>query len=179
MGFIDTADSSVWAGWSPIELLDHLEQTHHLYLRYALPRVTDLHRRVTRAHGWEYPELFTVGELFEELRLDLEPHVAKEERVLFPLVRELVAATSLPSFDCGSIRSPIEAMLRDHAQSRDLFAQLSEASHGYVVPSAAADEHRALFAALAHLDQDTRVHHRKENDVLFPAVLELEAHLAR
>lgn len=56
-------------------------------------------------HGERHPELTEVRTLFGALRADLEPHLMKEERILFPMVRELVTATTAPSFRCGS--SPI------------------------------------------------------------------------
>lgn len=172
------ADPGGWRARNPLELIDHLEQTHHHYLRSELPRITELHRRVTRAYAWEYPELVTIGDLFEELRLDLEPHVAKEERVLFPLVRRLLSSASRPVFDCGSISNPISVMLREHEENRDRFRLLNRAAQGYAVPEGASDHHRALLAALSQLECDTEVHHRKENEVLFPAVVQFEARLA-
>ena len=98
--------------------------------------------------------------------------------MLFPLVRALCSASSLPAFDCGSITSPIAVMRREHDLNRDLFAQLHEASSGYFAPPGASEHHRELLGALAILERDTAVHHRKENDVLFPAVVELERRLS-
>ncbi len=176
--YTDLSAISIWRARPAVELIDHLEQTHHHYLRAELPRITELHRRVTRAYRWEYPELEAIGDLFEELRLDLEPHVAKEERVLFPLARRLCNASHRPAFDCGSIANPISIMLREHDLNRDLFRQLHDASFGYQVPVGASEHHRELLDSLARLEHDTELHHGKENEILFPAIVSLETELS-
>ena len=103
---------------------------------------------------------------------------AKEERVLFPMIRELAAAERPPSFHCGSLRNPISVML---ARARRAPASSSPAAP----PDrrlrsrrpTAAPATRRCFAGLAELEADTHLHIHKENNVLFPAVVALEAAL--
>ena len=64
-------------------------QTHHTYLKEALPRLAALLDKVVNAHVARHPELTTVRELFGELRADLEPHLMKEEQVLFPMIKQI------------------------------------------------------------------------------------------
>ena len=169
--------STDWDGLGPAALLAHLESTHHAFVRAELPRLSSLGRRVAAQEGDRHGELHEVVELYEELRLDLGPHLMKEERVLFPLVRELVQATRRPSFHCGSIANPIAAMVAEHAQTTRLMARLRQATLGYLLGDDASDELHEFYGSLAALDADTRVHIHKENEVLFPAVLALEASL--
>ena len=77
-------------------LVDHIEATHHAYLRDALPRLVALADKVAEVHGANHPELATVADLVHELRADLEPHLLREERVLFPMIRDLATATPAP-----------------------------------------------------------------------------------
>lgn len=72
--------------------------------------------------------------LYDELRDELEPHLAREEQVLFPMIRELAAAETAPTFHCGSLRNPISVMLREHDRTGELLEQLRSAADGYVVP---------------------------------------------
>lgn len=167
-----------WSAMGPAELVDHLEATHHAYLHDALPRLSSLVDKVTSVHGQRHPELAEVRSLFEELRGDLEPHLMKEERVLFPMVRELAAATTAPSFHCGSLGNPIGVMRAEHDTAGDLLARLRSATDGYSVPDDGCASYRALYAGLAELEADTHLHVHKENNVLFPAVLDAEQTLA-
>jgi regulator of cell morphogenesis and NO signaling len=134
--------------------------------------------KVESVHGDRHPELHEVRRLVEAIRADLEPHLRKEEQVLFPMVRELAAATSAPSFHCGSLRNPITVMGIEHDRAGDLLAELRAATRHYRTPEDGCASYRALYAGLAELEADTHLHVHKENNVLFPAALAAERALA-
>lgn len=167
-----------WATMSVGELVDHLERTHHRYLWDELPRLSALVDKVLSVHGGRHPELAEIAACFATIRTDLEPHLTKEERVLFPMVRELDASPTTPDFHCGSLRNPISVMLAEHDTVGELLARLRELTDGYQAPADACASYTALFAGLAELEADTHLHVHKENNVLFPAVVELEARSA-
>ena len=100
-----------WASMGPGELVDHLESTHHAYLHRELPRLDALAEKVAGVHGSRHPELMDVLADVRELRDELEPHLMKEERILFPLIRELVAATAI-----GQPRTPARGTRHGHAR---------------------------------------------------------------
>jgi regulator of cell morphogenesis and NO signaling len=167
-----------WASMSPGALVDHLETTHHAYLHAELPRLSALADKVTGVHGPNHPELVKIQQTYETIRADLEPHLVREERVLFPMIRELDGATSAPQFHCGSLRNPISVMLREHDEVGDLLATLRHLTDGYQTPADGCASYQALFDGLAALEADTHRHVHKENNLLFPAVVALEADLA-
>ena len=169
------AGSEGWTSMSPTELVDHLEATHHAYLREALPRAAVLADKVASVHAERHPELAVVSGLVAELRAELEPHLLKEERILLPMIRELGAATQTPQFHCGSLANPIRVMAFEHDTAGDLLARLRAATSGYAVPDDGCASYQALYVTLAELEADTHLHVHKENNVLFPAVLDAEA----
>jgi regulator of cell morphogenesis and NO signaling len=174
---LDTApggEIAPWATFGPAELVDHLEASHHTFLHEELPRLTALADKVAQVHGGRHPELLEVQRLYGELRDDLEPHLAKEERVLFPVIRELASADTAPTSHRGTLRNPISVMLREHDHAGELLAQLRAATDGYVVPDDACASYTALYTGLEELEADTHLHVHKENNLLFPAVIELE-----
>ncbi len=173
---LDDGPAPDWVPMSPALLVDHLEATHHAYLHAELPRIEALADKVVGVHGARHPELVEVARLCTSLREDLEPHMAKEERVLFPMVRELASAVSPPSFHCGSVANPISMMMREHEQTGSILEALRSQTDGYHAPDDACASYRALYEALDALEADTHLHIHKENNVLFPAVLELEKH---
>jgi regulator of cell morphogenesis and NO signaling len=168
-----------WATMPPAELVDHLEATHHEYLREALPRLGALADKVATVHGERHPELADLRSLFVELRADLEPHLVKEERILFPMIRDLATATTAPSFHCGSLANPIRVMLTEHDVAGDLLARMRAASADYLVPADGCASYQALYVGLAELEADTHLHVHKENNVMFPAVIAAESALTR
>lgn len=166
-----------WAAMAPEQLVDHLELTHHAYLKDALPRLGALADKVLSVHGEHHPELVDVRATFAALRDDLEPHLMKEERILFPMIRQLATATSAPTFHCGTLANPIRVMESEHDLAGELLARLRSLTGGYSVPGDGCASYRALYAGLAEVEADTHLHVHKENNLLFPEVLAAEAAL--
>ena len=88
------------------ELADHIVQTHHAFLRDELPRLFDLMEKVVAAHGAGHPELTKLGNTFSGIREELESHMIKEERILFPLIKQLELAQRLFRSTAGPSRTP-------------------------------------------------------------------------
>lgn len=177
LALADASDPALWADLGPAELVDHLEATHHVYLHRELPRLAALADKVVGVHGARHPELTDVQRTYTELQADLEPHLAKEERVLFPMIRELAAADEPLAFHCGSLRNPISVMLAEHDRVGALLADLRERTDHYTAPSDACASYDALYVGLAELEADTHQHVHIENNLLFPAVVTLEERL--
>jgi regulator of cell morphogenesis and NO signaling len=171
-------DAPEWVAMDLVQLVDHLEATHHRYLHEELPRLSALVAKVVGVHGDRHPELHQVQQTYEALRSELEPHLAKEEQVLFPMVRELAAATTTPSFHCGTLTNPIRVMLMEHDSAGELLAELRTLTADHVPPADGCASYRTLYASLADLEADTHLHIHKENNVLFPAVVAKEQELA-
>jgi regulator of cell morphogenesis and NO signaling len=175
------SDALPWATMTIVELVDHIEATHHRYLWDELPRLTALLTKVVGVHGTRHPELTDAADALAEVRADLEPHLTKEERVLFPAIRELAAAdarsVAQPTFPFGSVTNPISVMMREHDRAGDLLTRLREVTDDYQVPADGCASYRACFEGLAELEADTHLHVHKENNLLFPAVVQLEEKL--
>ena len=172
---IGGSDAAPWSTMSADALVDHLVGTHHRYLWEELPRVTALVDKIVSVHGSRHTELVDVADCFARIRADLEPHMLKEERVLFPMIRELAGSSGLPSFHCGSLRNPISVMLSEHDAVGDLLAQLRRLTDGYTPPADGCATYAACYTAMGEIEADTHLHIHKENNVLFPLVVRLEA----
>ena len=172
---IGGSEAAPWTTMTADALVGHLEATHHRYLWDEMPRVTALVDKIVSVHGGRHPELVDVAACFAQIRADLEPHMLKEERVLFPMIRELAASTGLPSFHCGSLRNPIAVMLGEHDAVGDLLATLRRLTDGYTPPADGCATYAACYTAMAEIEADTHLHIHKENNVLFPLVVRLEA----
>ena len=157
-----------WATMGMVQLVDHVEATHHRYLWEELPRLVMLADRVVEVHTRQHPELADVERLVAELRADLEPHLTKEEQVLFPLIRRLAVAESRSHAQLDRAEQPIKVMLAEHDRVGELLAALRAITHDYRPPADACGSYRALLAGLEDLEADTHLHVHKENNVLFP-----------
>lgn len=165
-----------WAQRGPVALAEHIVGTHHRYLYGELPELEKLADKVASVHGERHPELAEVCRLVSELQGDLWPHLAKEERVLFPAISAL--AQGRQPFGPGSVASPIGVMTAEHESVGGLLQQLRSFTAGYQAPAEACASYRLLYQRLAALEADTHLHILKENSFLFPAAVALEAGLA-
>ena len=155
------------------QLADHIEQTHHEYLKAELPRLVEMATRVATKHGWRDARLVEMGEMVQNVAHEMASHMQKEERVLFPLVRQLEAGATGPSH-CGSIANPIHQMENEHEFVGQATARLRELTDGFAPAEDACNTHRALLAGLAEFEADLHTHVHKENNILFPRAQALE-----
>jgi regulator of cell morphogenesis and NO signaling len=153
------------------ELADHIERIHHAYLHAELPRLVKLATKVATVHGDREPRLRQVKDLVLALATELDMHLVKEEKILFPMIRQLDTSDTLPTFDCGSISNPIHCMEFDHEEAGVVLAQLRQLTDDYTPPEWACNTYRAMFDVLATFEQDMHQHIHKENNVLFPQTL--------
>ncbi len=156
------------------ELADHIEATHHAYLREELPRLDFMTEKVSRVHGDKDERLLQMRQAFIALKAELDPHMIKEEKVLFPIVRQLEASAERQDFPCGSVANPIRQMEHEHDLAGDALAILNESTDAYTPPDWACNTYRAMLDSLARLEADMHQHIHKENNVLFPKAIRLE-----
>lgn len=159
------------------ELADDIERTHHAYLREELPRLEGLVKKVSAVHGQAHPWLTGLVSVYAELVAELEPHMLKEEQILFPMIRELDQATTAPSFHCGSVGNPIRMMEMEHQNAGAALDRIREMTTDYKIPEDACNSFRAMLSGLEHLEADLHLHIHKENEILFPKASEMEARL--
>lgn len=168
------AAATAWADLGLAALTEHIETTHHEFLRREFPRLDALAERVETVHGDRHPELKEVRRLYRELVADLEPHLLREEQILFPLVRELDAATRSNRRPEGTLGNSVAVLADDHEQVGALMAELHEATDAFTVPDDGCASYRSLYEGLSAFVRDTHLHVHKENNVLFPAAFECE-----
>lgn len=164
-----------WSSMSVIELVEHLMSTHHRYLWDELPRLQALMDKVLGVHGDTHPELVEVARCYSSIRADLEPHLAKEERILFPAIERIADDSEDATFGFGSIGDPMSMMMRDHDELGELLRELRSLTGAYTPPADGCGSYSALFAGFEQMEADTHLHIHKENNVLFPKVIQLEA----
>jgi regulator of cell morphogenesis and NO signaling len=156
------------------ELVDHIEKTHHANLREELPRLEATIRKLVAVHGDSDPRLHQVASTFRAMAGELSCHVMKEEESLFPRIRQLEASV-WPPFYCGTVANPIRQMELEHDDADMALVSLRELTDNFTPPKWACKTYRALLIALAAFERDMHFYIHKENNVLFPRAVEMEA----
>ncbi len=173
-------DSAVneWSSASQSELIAHIVQKHHVFTREELERLDALLAKVCGVHGQNHPELFHLQDQFGKLRGDLEPHMLKEERVLFPHIIRMEEAAAknqpLPAAPFGTVRNPVRVMMAEHDAAGSILGRMREVSSDYAVPADGCISYKTLYGALTSLEGDLHQHIHLENNILFPRAADLE-----
>jgi regulator of cell morphogenesis and NO signaling len=151
-------------------LIDHIVTAYHDPLREELPRLEAMAAKVSRVHGAKATHLARLERIVFELSADLQSHMDKEERVLFPAIRVIDAGQGenrLP------ISAPIGVMEDEHDHAGALLFELRAMTDKYEPPAWACQTFRALYSGLSELESAMHVHVHLENNILFPRALAL------
>ncbi len=151
--------------------------SHHAYMWEEMPRLQALVDKVLTAHGALHPELALVHDTYAQAIAALDPHMTEEERVVFPAISRM--EKSQAAVTGSSLAEPIQQLRDEHQIVGDLFKQIRSLTGDYAVPEGACNSYRAMLTGLEEMELDLHEHIHKENNVLFPRVLQLEAELSR
>lgn len=151
----DTAPLSV--------LIDHILETYHRPLAEELPRLERMATKVLEVHCDKDPQrLSELVAVYDAVKAELQSHMAKEEKILFPMILAGRGAAA---------GGPISVMEDEHASVGTALRYLRELTDNYEVPAQACNTWRALWHGLEALEQSLHVHIHLENNVLFPRAL--------
>ena len=150
-------------------LLDHIVARYHAALREDLPRLSRLADKVAEVHGTRHPELLELARVYQELRNQLEPHLAAEEERVFPAVRRLEGSAA----EREDVSGALHALEEEHDRAGKALARLRELSRGFAVPDDGCPTYRALYEGLVRFERELHEHVHLENNVLFPRVVSL------
>jgi regulator of cell morphogenesis and NO signaling len=156
-----------WLDRPIAELILHLVEEHHAQNRERVPRALDHARQVAARFAASYPELGEklVPQLVA-LQQDLDVHLLKEERVLFPWMLAPGADPALQS---------LRDMHGDHDDLQRILQRIRRYTRHFTPPEEADGRWRSLYRELEALDFDLQVHVHLENNVLFPLVVAARA----
>lgn len=144
-------------------LVDHIEARYHRPLESDLHRLQGLVTKVVRVHGPTHGEqMDALDEAFTALREDIEPHMKKEEEVLFPWIRGGRGETATGA---------VKVLSEEHEDVGAILERIRAITDDYEAPEDACGTWRALWDGLHELERDLHAHIHLENNILFPRAL--------
>ncbi|WP_192822845.1 iron-sulfur cluster repair di-iron protein [Rufibacter sp. LB8] len=174
----NTTGDTDFKTWDLTFLADYIVNIHHKYAREAIPTLQEYTTKIAHVHGAHHPELVQVAKHFTNIANELESHMPKEERVLFPFIKQLNAASQKgekvdrPAF--GSIQNPINMMEMEHEAAGGELEAIRALTNNYALPADACGTYRVAFAKLQEFETDLFQHIHLENNILFPKAIALE-----
>lgn len=168
-----------WRSGLLADLIDHVNRTHHVFVRSECPRINALAAKVAGVHGANHPEVVQVQEIFAGLADELRVHLMKEEQILFPYIVRLeestMAGEPAPPSCFGTVTNPVRMMMQEHDGAGDALRTLRAVTNDYAVPADACTSYQALYQALREFENDLHQHIHLENNILFPRAVAMEA----
>lgn len=139
-------------------LIEHVLSRFHEAHRRELPDLIALAQRVEGVHA-DHPAVPKgLARFLERVGHELESHMAKEEQILFPMMRAGHPAAP----------GPISVMRSEHVDHGVSLAALAALTHNMQPPEDACGSWRALYTGVRKLSDDLVEHIHTENYSLFP-----------
>ena len=171
-------ESIDYKSW-PLDLLaEYIEKKHHRYVEEKTPVLRQFLDKLCKVHGERHPELFEVNKLFTASAGELASHLKKEELILFPFIKKMVAAKlengAVQSPQFGTVENPIAMMMEEHDNEGQRFRDIAELTNNYTPPADACNAYKVTYAMLDEFEKDLHLHIHLENNILFPEAIKLE-----
>lgn len=157
--------------WNLDFLCDYIVNTHHKTVLRLLPQLTVYTKKIAEVHGANHPELIEIERLFAEINTELLQHLAHEEEVLFPAIKEQLKASNETAKK--TILSEITRMEDEHEFAGGAMDKINVLSKGYKVPEDGCNTYRVTYKLLEEFEDDLHVHVHLENNILYPKALAL------
>lgn len=164
--------------WNAEQLIEYILSEHHDYIREISPVMMAHMRKIASVHGDRHPELHTLSYLGLELLIELNDHMLKEEKILFPFILEQAQAKvsngPKPESPFGSVANPIAMMEHEHTYAGQLLEQIFKITDGYTPPRDACTTYKVTFSELKTFEEKLHEHIHLENYLLFPMAIKME-----
>ena len=172
-----------YESWEPDFLIDYIINIHHSYVKKYIPLISAHSEKVKNAHSANHPEVIKIAELFETVKSDLESHLLKEERMLFPYIKNLaVINRGTGNFEAapfGTVQNPIRVMEMEHEAAGNMFYEIRKLSNNYQPPEDACITFKTLYEELKDFESDLHKHIHLENNILHPKAIAMEKELRK
>ena len=159
---IVVGDGRRWDREPLADLVDFIVGTYHRRLRETFPELLRMAAKVEARHAANpHCPAGLVAQL-TAMHHEVLEHLAKEERVLFPLI--LGGQGRMAS-------GPVQVLEREHVAHAHDLQIIRQLTHDLQPPAEACATWRALYLGLQALEQELMVHIHLENNVLFRRAL--------
>ncbi|AFC31297.1 putative ScdA [Paenibacillus mucilaginosus 3016] len=155
-----------WRTYESGQLMRHIQDTHHAFLRSELPVLHEFVTKIKNVHGLRHPELVELHTLYTSMRAELEEHLVQEEERVFPLILEYErTGEEALKRRAGETIAVLEA---DHSRVGEILREMRRVTADYTLPEGACRTYTVSFQKLVQLESDLFEHIHLENNILFP-----------
>lgn len=158
-------DLDVWTSSDSDTIIDHVISNYHRVSEEEMKNLSPYVTKVSRVHGDNHPELLKVYELFYEFKKELNDHMAREEAIVFPLIKKLADGTVENREEAIAMIVELE---KEHDHAGEILREIRAVTSDFALPLDACGTYRLVYARLEALEGLTFMHVHLENNILFP-----------
>lgn len=151
-----------WENMSLGHIIDGILTRYHDGHRAQLPNLIAQAEKVERVHAQKPTVPVGLAVLIRALSDELNVHMMKEERILFPMIKSGMGSNA---------HMPIQVMLQEHDVAGDMVHDILAITHNLTVPAEACTTWQVLYRDLNVFITELMDHINVENQVLFPRAL--------
>lgn len=143
------------------KLIDYIIETHHEKERNLLAEIDQLINKVLFVHYAHHNEqLVPLHSLFSDLRKELQQHFAKEEKVMFPYMKENYLNKKQEGY--------VKELEDEHEAAGAIIKKIEAVTNNFTAPKDGCRSYQLTFQKLKELVEDIYIHIFTENSILFP-----------
>lgn len=159
----------------PLDLLaDYIQKTHHRYTERVLMEMKGLINKFLLNGSEEAQTIEEFKPTFELLTGGLSTHMKKEELMLFPVIKKIVAASA--GGNNVPVLSPVDktivTMIDEHDMQHQAVKKIRVVLNDYATREGN-DDYNKIVLLMRELAEDPSLHIHLENNILFPKAIEL------
>ncbi|WP_409307967.1 iron-sulfur cluster repair protein YtfE [Pectobacterium sp. B1J-3] len=159
---VQSSEDRDWREAPLAEIIDYIIPRFHDRHREQLPELILMAEKVERVHHEKPTCPRGLAAQLTIIYNELSQHMMKEERILFPMIRQGMGANAA---------APISVMEHEHDDAGRDVEVVKELTNGVVPPAEACNTWRALYAGINEFIADLMEHIHLENNLLFPRAL--------
>ncbi len=167
---MDTERETPFEEMKATELIGHILQHHHFYVKQYGPSIKEHLDRVAAKHGDKFPWMTEVAADYTAVLDDLILHMQKEEVMLFPRI-ERMENSEKGTYPANFVAAPIGVMEAEHEVAGSLVQHIKELTNNYTWPEAACTTYRVSMLELKEFEENLHQHVHLENNILFPKAM--------
>jgi regulator of cell morphogenesis and NO signaling len=157
--------------WNLDTLCDYIVNEHHKTVMQLSPQLTFYTQKIADVHGSNHPELLEIAKLFSRVDTELRRHIANEEEVLFPAIKDVLLTGSKDS-KFITLREMV-IMKTEHEYAGSVLDVIKDLTMDYTVPPDGCSTYTLTYKLLEQFTDDLHIHVHLENNILYPKALEL------
>ena len=145
-----------WLRETPDRIMNHIIYTHHAYVKHEFPKIGQLLFIILRAHGKNHLELIEIYLLFNDLKFELENHIAKEEELIFPAI--MLYEGTKTNENRKQLLERINEIEGEHKTAGDMIRNIRILTKHFTLPMDACKTFALAYEKLAQIEYDVFLH---------------------